>query len=264
MHLVERGDGTPLVLLHGFGVDHRILLPLDDAIAEAGPWRRIYMDLPGHGLTPAGHVASAEDMAKEVERQIDEVTGGVRFAVLGNSFGGMIARRVAHDLEERVLGLATLAGVFVAESSERDLPDRALLLENEDVIEGMGDAGDDFADMAVIQTSEHAQAFLDHVLPGLEVSDRRAMARIARRYGFSREPEDVATGPFTKPALFLTGRQDHVVGFRDAWARHEHYTRATYATLDSAGHNVHLERSALARALVQDWLARMGPAAGAS
>ncbi len=261
MHIVERGEGTPLVLLHGFGVDHRILLPLDDAIAESGAWKRVYMDLPGHGLTPAGHVASAEDIVHEVERQIDLVTDGAEFAVLGNSFGGMIARRVAHDLQERVLGLATLAGVFVAEPQARDLPARALLLENEEVIVGMGDAGEDFADMAVIQTSENAQAFLDHVMPGLEMSDRRAMARIARRYGLAQEPEEANGAPFTRPALFLTGRQDHVVGFRDAWARHDHYTRATYATLDGAGHNVHLERSVVTRALLQDWLSRVSRAA---
>jgi hypothetical protein len=32
MHVLERGAGAPLVLLHGFSVDHRILLPLDPAI----------------------------------------------------------------------------------------------------------------------------------------------------------------------------------------------------------------------------------------
>lgn len=59
MHVVERGSGVPLVLLHGFSVDHRLLLPLDPLIEAAGGWRRLYFDLPGHGESPAGDVSSA-------------------------------------------------------------------------------------------------------------------------------------------------------------------------------------------------------------
>ena len=36
-----------------------------------------------------------------VEAEIRERVGGEHFAVLGNSFGGMIARRVAHDSATR-------------------------------------------------------------------------------------------------------------------------------------------------------------------
>lgn len=39
------GEGLPLVVIHGFGVDHRIMLPLEDAIEDSG-WQRIYIDLP--------------------------------------------------------------------------------------------------------------------------------------------------------------------------------------------------------------------------
>lgn len=104
MHVVEHGSGTPLVLLHGFGVDHRLLLPLDEVFAAAGGWRRVYLDLPGHGGSPLDDVASAEDVVTAVEVVIRQRVGDQPFAVLGNSFGGMLARRVAYDFREHVGG----------------------------------------------------------------------------------------------------------------------------------------------------------------
>ncbi|WNM23293.1 alpha/beta fold hydrolase [Demequina capsici] len=257
MHIVERGSGTPIVLIHGFGVDHRVLTSLDDVIANAGGWRRLYVDLPGHGRSAGDGVSSTDEVAEAVKAAIQDRLGDAAFAVIGNSFGGMIARRVAHDLRDRILGLATVAGVFIASVDDRTVPERSLVLEDAALVESLGDAGGAFADMAVVHTAENAQAFLRHVQPGLEAADQATMDRIADEYGFAEEPEEESPDPFTAPSLFLMGRQDHVVGYEDAWARQAHYPRATFATLDSAGHNVHLERPEVANVLMLDWLQRM-------
>lgn len=257
MHVVGRGAGVPLVLLHGFSVDHRLLLPLDPVIEAAGGWRRMYVDLPGHGRTPVGDVAGTEDVISAVEAEIRERVGDEGFAVLGNSFGGMIARRVAHDFRDQTLGLATIAGVFRASHAERDVPPKVVLAEDASVLRELGDVGAAYAEMAVVQTPENAQAFVDHVHPGLASADQDALERIGGNYVLAVEPEDASPEPFTQPALFITGRQDQVVGYRDAWARFEHYPRATFATLDAAGHNVHLDRSSAVSVLVADWLDRI-------
>jgi pimeloyl-ACP methyl ester carboxylesterase len=52
----EAGSGTPIVLLHGFGMDHRSLLPLESTFERSGLWRRIYLDLPGATRTPVGDI----------------------------------------------------------------------------------------------------------------------------------------------------------------------------------------------------------------
>jgi pimeloyl-ACP methyl ester carboxylesterase len=53
VHYVEQGEGSPLLALHGAGVDHREVMaclePVFDALTGH---RRIYVDLPGMGLTP--------------------------------------------------------------------------------------------------------------------------------------------------------------------------------------------------------------------
>ena len=259
---VERGTGTPLVLLHGFGVDHRLLLPLDPTIQAAGGWRRIYLDLPGCGATPLGTVASAEDVAAVVRDEISARIGDEPFAVLGNSFGGMLARRVAHDLRGQVLGLATIAAVFVADHDRRDVPTKTVVIEDLDLIDGLGEAGDAYREVAVTHTAENAEAFLAHAYPGLLVADSAGLDRIATRYAFDSEPESASPAPFTQPALFITGRQDHVVGYRDALARLDHYPRASFAVLDGAGHNVHLDQPEATASLLNQWLRHIRQAGG--
>lgn len=246
-----------MVLLHGFSVDHQSLLPLDPVIQNAGGWRRLYFDLPGHGGSPADGVASTEDVVAAVEAEVRDRIGEQSFALLGNSFGGMIARRVAHDFRPQVLGLATIAGVFIAHHIERTLPEKVVLSKDDSVLSELGDVGPEYAEMAVVQTTENARAFAEYVHPGLASADQDALERISERYELAAEPEDASPAPFTQPTLFITGRQDQVVGYHDAWARIEHYPRATFAALDTAGHLVHLDRFAVAKALLTDWLDRI-------
>ena len=257
VHAVERGAGTPLVLVHGFGVDHRFLLPLDACIDGAGGWRRIHLDLPGTAGTPIGDVASTGDVVAAVEQEIAERIGDRPFAVLGNSFGAMIARQVAHDLRAQVLGLATLVGVFVADAARRDVPPKTVVRVDPEAVALAGSAADAYTETAVVQSADNARAFLRYDQVGADSVDHRGLERIAAHYALDREPEDADPAPFTQPSLLITARQDQVVGYRDAWARYEHYPRATFVVLDAAGHDAHLERPGVTAALITDWLARM-------
>lgn len=57
------GEGLPLVVIHGFGVDHRIMLPLEDAIDECG-WQQIYIDLPWAAGNADINVTSTDHVAQ--------------------------------------------------------------------------------------------------------------------------------------------------------------------------------------------------------
>lgn len=57
--------------------------------------------------------------------------------------------------------------------------------------------------------------------------------------------------------MILTGRQDSLVGYRDAWQLLENYPRGTFAVLDRAGHNAHNEQHQLFNALLGEWLDRV-------
>ncbi len=247
-------------MIDGFGVDHRIMLPLEDAIEESG-WQRIYIDLPWAEGNADSNAISADHVAHGALDDIHACLGDRPFAVIGNSFGGMIARYVAHERRDQILGLATLAGVYEPTHQARILPRRQVVREDPSVLALAGQARDDYEEMAVVQSEATLDAFITYVLPGLRGANQNILERVAEQYALSVDPEIAHPAPFEAPSLHLFGRQDHVTGYEDGWKLRDHYVRGTYAVLDSAGHNAHLERPELTAALVKDWLARTGTAA---
>lgn len=257
MIALETGAGRPLIALHGFGVDHRIMLPLEQ-MTSGMPWRRIYIDLPWtHAAAATTTVSSAREVAAGVLAEIDEHLQGEAFAVIGNSFGGMLARFVAHERRPHVLGVATLAGVVQPDHGLRSVPPRTVLVSDPATLERAGADRDAFLEQSVLQDDASLSSFRRFVLPGLRGADDAVMDRIAKDYALDDLPERTHPEPFAAPALHLFGRQDDVVGFEDGLALRAHYPRGSFVVVDGAGHNVHLERPELTRAAVRDWLDRM-------
>ncbi|MFY4775768.1 alpha/beta fold hydrolase [Metabacillus sp. RGM 3146] len=91
------------------------------------------------------------------------------------------------------------------------------------------------------------------MLSGLQAADTSFLERIRRQYDLEINKEG-PDQPYTKPALILTGRQDHVVGYQDQWKLTEEFPHATFVALDRAGHNLHIEQNQLFHPLVSEWL----------
>jgi len=100
----RRGEGSPLVLIHGLGYARWGWEPVVDALAEQ--FEVLLLDNRGIGESdaPPGPY-TAEEMAGDVLRVLDEAAVA-RAHVLGTSLGGMIAQDVALAAPERVERLA--------------------------------------------------------------------------------------------------------------------------------------------------------------
>lgn len=256
-HVVRPGSGTPLLFLHGNGVDHRLLLELDDSFASGG-WERIYLDLPGFGLTarldaPGG----LPDIADWLDDAVTGLIGTASFAIVGNSLGGLLARELAARRNGQVLGMALIAPVVDPVAARRTLPEAVVLVEDAALLETLDGAERAlYADLAVIQSQENWERFRRAALPGLRAADVCAMAYLGKRYALSGLPEEHLAG-YDGPVLIIAGKQDAVVGFEDQRALAVHFPRATFSELDGAGHNVHLDQPDIVHALLVDWGTRV-------
>ena len=219
-------------------------------------WRRVYVDLPGFGASPGSElIRGSDDVLDVVLALLDEVAGGAPALLVGQSWGAYLAHAAATLRPDAVAGLAMLCPLTVAEHDRRDVPphpDVALAA-------GVGDGADpadvqEFRDIAVVPDEAHWQFFRESVLPGLRAADPAAVARIEEHYALTSRPD---LEPYPGPTLIVTGRQDAIVGYRDAERLADTLPQATFAVLDNAGHHAHVERETLVAALLSDWLRRV-------
>ncbi|MGP9784191.1 alpha/beta fold hydrolase [Glutamicibacter sp. AOP12-B1-11] len=252
------GTGFPVVLVHGNGVDHRILFALDEQLETAGTLQRIYIDLPGFGGTPAlAGRAGLPEFAAWLQKLLQSHLGARPFALIGNSLGGLLAQEMADRFESQVRGMVLLAPVTRPAAEERTVPARSVVHEDELLLEELGpvNAGH-YAQMSVIQTRANWEQFERHVLPGVLAADLRAMAHLSTRYFLETLPVD-RERISQIPVLIACGRQDHIVGFEDAKALLVRYPNASFLELDRAGHNAHIDQPEIFAQALARWTATL-------
>lgn len=107
---LRKGDGIPIVFLHGFGADLNGWRPMLAGISFEKPILSI--DLPGHGKSPLSVPETLEQIAELVERTV-EIAGLGPFILVGHSFGGAVAASIASRrmADVRALVLAAPAGL---------------------------------------------------------------------------------------------------------------------------------------------------------
>ncbi len=250
------GEGRPLVALHGSPGDrHQSQFELERQFAHRGGWRRVYVDLPGHGESPAPDgMVDGGQVAEATASFLRRLMGAEPFALAGTSYGGYLALRMLPFLGEAIDGLLLSVPVIVFPSGLRQLPPRTVLKRDDDLAALARRNGVDWLDEFGVVQSKSA---LEYILACATArSDGTWQERGAEltpyRISFDRDAL-----PFPAPTLFLLGRQDSICGYRDAWSLIEHFPRATFAVLDGVGHFLWGERTELASVLFQDWLDRV-------
>lgn len=113
VHYLEKGEGPPVVLLHGNGMDAEdfVASGLFDLLARSH--RVIAFDRPGFGYTERspGHRWTPSAQAALLREAFDvlDIDDAV---VIGHSFGASVATALAIDAPEAVRGLILLGGYF--------------------------------------------------------------------------------------------------------------------------------------------------------
>jgi pimeloyl-ACP methyl ester carboxylesterase len=113
----RRGNGTPLVLLHGFPLDHHLWDDIAPLLEDT--FDLILPDLRGFGeSTTVDSPYTMDDYATDIAGLLDHL-GIQKAAVAGHSMGGYVALAFAKLYPERVSGLALLSSQVLADPPER-------------------------------------------------------------------------------------------------------------------------------------------------
>lgn len=268
------GEGMPLIALHGWGVDHRLMSGcLEPCLSpDSAPLRcrRFYPDLPGMGKTAAGNrVNGSEDMLNAIIGFIGKAVPEGPFLLAGESYGGYLARGLLRRMPERVAGLLLIAPAPRPRNPEEagkpreNVPARQVIFEDREFLASLGDGERSaFREMGVRLTKDAWNRFSADVLPGIQAADRDFLEKTLGANPRLLSDPDAGARPFFGPTLIVTGRQDSCVGYRESWSTLEDYPRATFAVLDGAGHNLQTERVPVFEALVTDWLERVADEIG--
>lgn len=113
----RHGMGTPLVLLHGFPLDHHLW---DDVVPLLeNTFNLIVPDLRGFGeSTTVDTPYTMDDFASDIAGLLDSL--GIRSAAIaGHSMGGYVALAFARLFPDRISGLGLVASQTLADSPDR-------------------------------------------------------------------------------------------------------------------------------------------------
>jgi (E)-2-((N-methylformamido)methylene)succinate hydrolase len=190
---------TPVVLIHGVGLDHTMWLPVMAALRHR---RTIAYDMIGHGnaIRPAGPYSLAT-FVDQLAGIVDALDGDVD--VVGFSMGALVAQGLAMSSPDRVRRMILLNGVYDRSDQER----RAVLDRVAEVRAG-GYISTIEAALARWFTPSADAAVVDSVRQRLLANDVSAYASAYEVFATADSDLALRVRTIQTPTLVATGSDD--------------------------------------------------------
>ncbi|CEG29732.1 alpha/beta fold hydrolase [Bacillus sp. B-jedd] len=253
----EIGNGTPIIMIHGYTPDHRLMRGcMEPIFAAKNGWQRIYIDLPGMGLTKKyNEISNSDEMLQAVLEFIQAIIPNQKYLIVGESYGGYIARGILEKNPEQVLGAAFICPVITPYPEDRRAEEHRIMKTDDEFIASLTiNELEDFKSNQVVLDEYNWVRYNEEVLSGCKIADEKFLSKVKNKYGFTFK---VDQSNFNKPSVFLLGKQDSSVGYKDALDIMNKYPRGTFAILDKAGHNLQIEQPQIFNSLINEWLDRV-------
>jgi pimeloyl-ACP methyl ester carboxylesterase len=155
--------------------------------------------------------------------------------------------------------------LIVADDAKRHVPSHVTLVADPALASELEpDEAEGLFGIVVVQNRKVLD-YLRAIVPSAGTGDEAYQEKIREHpenYAFSFDV-DALPKPCPAPTLIVTGRQDSLIGYHDAWGILENYPRGTFVVLDRSGHFLGVEQEDLFHALAGEWLDRVEEYAGA-
>jgi pimeloyl-ACP methyl ester carboxylesterase len=257
LHYLERGEGRPLILLHGMGsLSADFATSVLDALAAEH--RVIAFDRPGYGYSARpGRMAWAPGRQARLIHMAATRLGVERPIILGHSWGALVALAYALMYPQQTAAVVLLGGCFfpierreLAIARLFNLPLLGALLRNT--------AAPFLARLLTPRLLAHL-VFAPNPVPArfrrefpLELGYRPAQFRAFAEEAAMLSPEAAALsaryGEVAVPTVIVSGESDHLLPARDHALRlHRAIPHSVIKLLPRIGHMVHHNAPAVVR-----------------
>ena len=107
-YILNQNQGTPIIFIHGVGLNHKIWKPQFDVFENT----IVAYDILGHGQTPLeSSNLSFDNFSRQLLNLIDELNFK-KIHLVGFSIGSLIARNFAENYNNRLESLTLLCSIF--------------------------------------------------------------------------------------------------------------------------------------------------------
>ena len=234
-HYESRGEGPPVVFLHGLGSDLHLWYAVMEALSVNH--HVIAMDLRGHGRTGGGRAnVTLKTWAQDVESLLDALELPA-VTLVGHSLGTLIAQLVAGARPELVDQLVLVGGI-----SSFEPPQKQAYLDRADQVER--DGLDALADAWVTGAlSPRTRGRLPQVAGLLrDVFLRNDPKQYARACRALAKAPSIDRGQLGQPTLLIVGDHDRSTPMAMTERLHREIPVSRVKVISSAAHYVPLEQ----------------------
>ncbi len=244
-HYVEKGEGPPVILLHGFAYDSYLWAENIDALAAR--FKVYALDLWGWGYSTREPLDYGYDLYARQLRLFMDRLGLERASLVGQSMGGGTAIRFAVQHRERVdkLVLVDVAGL------PNPMPWMAKVFRLPGLGEWLMSLGTDalrkrgLRDSFIHDPALITDDYVENVTRPQKIEKSSAVGlSILRRQFFDTLSEDIQhLARLDIPVLLVWGRQDRAIPLERGQELHRILPGSRLEVLDRAGHVPNFERA---------------------
>jgi pimeloyl-ACP methyl ester carboxylesterase len=247
------GEGSPVILLHPFPVNHEFWLPVAWALSTR--YRVILPDMRGHGDSGLGDgPATMEKHAADMAQVMDDAEIG-RAPLVGVSIGGY----ALFEFWRRHRGRVSALGLFNTKAPADSAEGRAGRLQaaNDVVERGTEPFFESMIPRLLGKTTRETRPDLvEGALRMMRKMSPEDVAQVQR--GMAARPDSVDTlKTINVPTLIVTGDEDILTGLNEAELMRRHISGSELRVIPKAGHYSAWEQPEEAGKLLRQFLERL-------
>ncbi|GAB2474931.1 alpha/beta fold hydrolase [Algoriphagus taiwanensis] len=230
IHFFEKGQGKPVVLIHGFCESGNMWIPFAEALSS--DFRVICPDLPGFGDSPIERDRiTLEEVAVQLEEWMDEqkVQNPI---VIGHSLGGYVALALLELMGNKIKALGLFHSTAFADDEEKkEMRNRTVTFLKKNGVEKFVTSF-----VPPLFPEARREELAPEIQNAIEDAKRSSLEGLI---GYSRAMRDrkdrlEVLKNFSGPKLLIAGTEDGAVKIEVSRKQKEAFTQ--YVELEGVGH----------------------------